>query len=133
MNRILSPVVLVILFLLPTHAQRSMSGSSALNGTGSLGVGGGYGGSIGGSVSFNTLPPVPPARFSVVEVSGANGQFTPTTWTQFQQGVELGRAQLRVEAKPLGELAAHYRHQEKPKAKLEIVQDARGRAILQRH
>src|SRR5262252_6736972 len=104
MNRILSPVVLVILFLLPTHAQRSMSGSSALNGTGSLGVGGGYGGSIGGSVSFNTLPPV---RFSVVEVSGANGQFTPTTWTQFQQGVELGRAQLRVEAKPLGEIAAH--------------------------
>ena len=73
---------------------------------------------MGGSVSFSTLPAVPPARFNVVEVSGANGQFTPSTWTQFQQALDLGRAQLTVESKPLGEIAAQYRHQEKPKAQV---------------
>lgn len=86
---------------------------------------------MGGAVSFSTLPAVPPAHFNVVEVSGASGQFTPTTWTQFQQALDLGRAQLTVESKPLGDIAARYRHQDKAKAKFEIVQDANGRAIIE--
>ena len=86
---------------------------------------------MGGAVSFSTLPAVPPANFNVVEVSGASGQFTPTTWTQFQQALDLGRAQLTVKSKPLGDIAARYRHQDKAKAKFEIVQDANGRAIIE--
>lgn len=86
---------------------------------------------MGGSVSFSTLPAVPPAHFNVIEVSGATGQFTPSTWAQFQQALDLGRAQLTVESKPLGEIAARYRKQDKPKAKLEIVQDAYGRPIIE--
>jgi hypothetical protein len=111
-----------------------MAGALGPNGTGSIqgGSGGAGGGGGGGTVSFHTLPEVPPAQFDAIRVSGTKDDFVPSSWTQFETGLAEGRAQLAKEQKPLGEIAEEYREIERPKAKLTIVQDADGRAIIQR-
>jgi hypothetical protein len=135
MKKALSLAVLGILFSIPAYAQHSMSTTLGPNGVGYIqggNAGTGSAGSAGGSVPFHTLPDYPAAQFQVTEISGVGSGFIPSTWTQFQQGIEMGRAQLSVEQKPLGEIAADYRRIEKPKAKVAIVQDASGKAIIQR-
>jgi hypothetical protein len=141
MNKLLSLAILGVLFSVPAYAQRGMSAGLGPNGVGyapggmagSGGGAGGYGGgSSGGSVTFHTLPEEPPAHFNVLEVSGTNEGFVPSSWTQFEQGLAKGRALLATRQKTLGEIAAENRHAEKPKAKFEIVQDATRKAVIQR-
>jgi len=60
-------------------------------------------------------------------------QFVPSSWTEFEKGLARGQADLAAERKPLGEIAAEYRQVEKPKAKFTIVQDASGKAVIQRN
>jgi hypothetical protein len=138
MNKILAVAILGVIFTVPAHAQRSMAGSLGPSGAGYIqggtagsgGPGGGGGG--GGTVSFHTLPAVPPTQFDAIRVSGSNDDFVPSSWTDFEKGLAIGRAQLSVEQKTLGEIAEENREIEKPKAKLTIVQDGDGRAIIQR-
>jgi hypothetical protein len=138
MNKIVSLAIVVVFFAIPAHAQRSLAGAPGPNGAGS-GVGGGSAsggaaGSIGGggTVSFHTLPPIPSAKFQIIDVSGVSSEFVPSSWTQFENGLAQGKAQLALERKTLGEVAAENRLVEKPKAKLAIIQDAFGNAIIQR-
>ena len=137
MNKILGLAILAILAAGPAHAQRSFSGTSVINGTG-LGIGNGGGGGAGssvgggGAVTFRTLPPTPPTAFQVTSVSGVGSEFVPSSWTQFEKGLAEGKAQLALERKTLGEVAAEYRRTEKPKAKLAFVQDAYGNAVIER-
>jgi len=141
MKKLLSLAIFCVIFSVPAHAQRSMAGTLGPNGAsyipggiaGSGGGGGygGYGGTAGGSVSFHTLAAIPPAQLNTVDVSGEQG-FIPSSWTDFEKGLARGRAELNAEHKTLGEIAAENRKLEKPKAKLEIVQDASGRAIIRR-
>jgi hypothetical protein len=138
MNKILGVAILGMIFTVPAHAQRSMANASGPSGNGSIsggtaGSGGpGGGGGSPGSVSFRTLPEVPPAQFDAIRVSGSKDEFVPSSWTQFESGLAEGRAQLARQQKSLGEIADENRETEKPKAKLIIVQDADGRAIIQR-
>lgn len=142
MKKLLSLAIFCVVFSVPAHAQRSMAGTLGPNGAGYVpggiagsGAGGGYGGyggAGGGTVSFHTLPEIPPAQFNTVDVSGEKEQFIPSSWTDFQRGLARGEAELNAEHKTLGEIAAENRKLEKPKAKLEIVQDASGKAIIQR-
>lgn len=141
MKKLLSLAILGVIFSVPAHAQRSMAGTLGPNGAGYIQGGtagsggggyGGYGGGGGGIVSFHTLPEIPPTQFNTVDVSGANGEFVPSSWTEFKRGLARGNAELNAEHKTLGEIAAENRKIEKPKAKFEIVQDASGKAIIQR-
>jgi hypothetical protein len=142
MKKLLSLVFLGVIFSVPAHAQRSMAGTLGPNGAGYIpggvggsGSGGGYGGNGGaggGTVSFHTLPAIPAAQFNAIDVSGEKAEFIPSSWTDFERGLARGRAELSAEKKTLGEIAAENRKIEKPKAKLEIVQDANGNAIIQR-
>ena len=138
MKKLLSLAFLGFIFSVPAHAQRSMAGSLGPNGAGYIPAGGAtgsFGGGIagGGTVSFHTLPTAPPAQFTVVDVSGVKEQFVPSSWTEFEKGLARGQADLAAERKPLGEIAAEYRQVEKPKAKFTIVQDASGKAVIQRN
>ncbi len=137
MNKILSLAIVGAFLAIPAHAQRSMASALGPNGPGyGLGGGsssGGAGSSVGGgSVSFHTLPPVPSPNFQIMDVSGVSSEFVPSSWTQFENGLAQGRAQLALERRTLGEVAAEYRRVQKPKAKLAIIQDAFGNAIVQR-
>lgn len=135
MNKFFGLAIFTLLLSAPASAQHSMAAAVGPNGAGSI-VGGGSGssgGSVGnGSVSFRTLPPVAPTQFQMVDVSGGANEFVPSSWTQFENGLATGRAQLEARRETLGEVADRYRHADKPKAKLVIIQDAVGNAILER-
>lgn len=138
MKKLLSIAFLGVIFSVPAHAQRSMAGALGPNGAGYVPTGGStgsFGGGIagGGTVSFHTLPPAPAAQLNTVDVSGNQTDFVPSSWTEFERGLAKGRADLAAERKPLGEIAAEYRQVEKPKAKFTIVQDASGKAVIQRN
>jgi len=139
MKKLLSLAILGVVFSVPAHAQHSMAGTLGPNGTGYIPGGiagsgnsgyGGYGGA--GTVSFHTLPAVPPTQFKTVDVSGDSAEFIPSSWTEFERGLAKGTAELNAEHKTLGQIAAENRQVEKPHAKLAIVQDANGAAIIQR-
>lgn len=137
MNKILSLAILGLLISLPANAQRSMAAAMGPNGAGPLAGGSGGSGAGapvggGGSVAFHTLAPIPPAQFQIVDVSGGSNEFVPSSWTQFENGLAVGRAQLDARRKTLGEVADEYRHAERPKAKFSIIQDAVGNAIIER-
>lgn len=142
MKKLLSLAIFCVIFSVPAHAQRSMAGTLGPNGAGYIpgGIGGsgsgggygGYGGAGGGTVSFHTLPEIPPTQFNAIDVSGEKAEFIPSSWTDFERGLARGRAELSAERKTLGQIAAENRHVEKAHAKLAIVQDANGNAIIQR-
>lgn len=138
MKKILGIAILGVIFAVPAHAQRSMSAVAGPNGPGYIeggtaGSGGlGGGGGTGGKSSFHTLPQNGPRQFDAIGVSGTEGEFVPSSWTQFEKGVAEGRALLATQRKTLGEIAVENQLVERPKAKLTIIQDADGRAIIQR-
>jgi hypothetical protein len=117
MKRILGVAVLILWFAVPAHAQ-SIGGS--IGGGGSL-----------GQVSFHTLPTVPRAHFKVGAVRGG-ADFEPSSFAPYEQALAQGRAALTAEAKTLAEIARENATVPKPKARLAIVQDDQGRAILAR-
>jgi hypothetical protein len=136
MNKILGFAAFGLLISMPAHAQRSMSGTLGPNG-GSIvgGTTGGIGGpasSGGGTVIFHTLTAVPSTQFLLIDVSGLDGQFVPSSWIQFEKGLAEGHAVLAAQRKSLAEVAAENRLTERPKAKLIITQDARGNAVILR-
>jgi hypothetical protein len=137
MKKILGIAILGVIFAVPAHAQHSMAAVAGPNGPGYIeggtaGSGGTGGGGAGGKSSFHTLPQTAPKQFDTIGVSGTESEFVPSSWTQFEQGLAEGRALLATQRKTLGEIADENRLVEKPKAKLTIIQDANGRAIIQR-
>ena len=133
MKKLLGFAILGLSFSVPTHAQRAMSGSAG--GPTSNGSGG-FGGSPiagGGTINFHTLPSVPRAQFQMVDVSGGDVSFFPSSFVQFEKGIAEGEAALAARQKSLGEAALENRSTEKPRAKLTITQDSFGNAIIERH
>ncbi|HXJ16853.1 MAG TPA: hypothetical protein VNM68_06610 [Candidatus Polarisedimenticolia bacterium] len=116
MKRILGVAVLILWFAVPAHAQYF--------GT-SLG-----GGSLG-HVSFHTLPSVPPAQFEVRAVSGG-ADFVPSSYVPYEQALAEGRAALAARTKTLAEITRENSVVPRVKARLILVQDDHGRAILAR-
>jgi hypothetical protein len=134
MKKILGLAIVGLLFSVPAHGQRSLAGtlgSAASSGVGFSGGGGVGGGSAGGS-TFHTLPAVPPTEFLTVDVSGSSADFAPSSWVEFKNGLQVGTAQLTAGQKSLGDVAAQYRRVERRKAKLAIVEDAFGNAVIER-
>jgi hypothetical protein len=118
MKYLLSFAALLLVSTMPAHAQRASNS------------GGGSGGSIGGGTS--RLPTYAPASFQAVYVTGAdNYNFSPSTFRAYDQAVEEGRAALAERAKTLVDIAKENRATERTKAKLTIVQDASGNAVIE--
>ena len=133
-KKILGFAMLGLALSVPAHAQRSMSAALGPSGGGAVGGasggGGSAGGATGGTVAFHALPAVASTQFQMISVSGTAG-FVPSSWTQFEAGLAEGRAQMAAPRKSLGEVAAEYRHLEKPKARLAFVQDRFGKALIE--
>jgi hypothetical protein len=85
-----------------------------------------------GTVSFRSLPAVPPATFNSTAISGSQGEFTPSTFTLFKDGMAEGQALLDAKPKTLGEIAAEYRETPRPKAKVVLTQDAYGYPVIEK-
>jgi hypothetical protein len=136
MNKILGLAIMGLFISIPANAQRSMVGApgpSASNGIGSTAVGqGGSGGGGGGTVAFHTLSAVAPTQFLMIDVSGVSGEFIPSSWIQFDKGLAEAQAQLAAQGKSLAEVAAEYRRTERARAKLTIIQDSVGNAVILR-
>jgi hypothetical protein len=130
MKKLLGFAILGLTLSLPIHAQRAMGGSggpaSSAGGASGSGIGG------GGTVSFHTLPDVPRAQFQIVDVSGGDASFFPSSFMQFEKGIAEGEAALAFRRKSLGEVARENRAAEKPKAHLTITQDSFGNAYIER-
>lgn len=116
MKRILGIAVLILWFAVPAHAQ-SFSGSVV----GGVGI---------GKVNFPTVPNYPPAHFEVRAVSGTAADFVPSSFASYEQALAEGRAALAVRAKTLGEIARENSSTPRVKARLVLVQDDHGNAVL---
>jgi hypothetical protein len=132
MNKLIGVAILGLALSIPAHAQRSMAGPAGPTGNGG-GAGSPVGGSTGGAAAaFRTLPTVPRAQFLAVDVSGGDISFFPSSFMQFDKGIAEGEAILAARQKTLAEVATENRHAEKPKAKLNITQDAFGNVVMER-
>jgi hypothetical protein len=117
MKRILVIAVLILWFAVPAHAQ-SFSGSVV----GGVGI---------GKVNFPIVPNYPPAHFEVRAVSGG-ADFVPSSFASYEQALAEGRAALAVRAKTLGEIARENSSTPRARARLVLVQDDHGNAVLAR-
>jgi len=136
MKKLLGFAILGLSLCGPAHAQRVMSGSAGItgNGTGAMSGGGVGGGAVGGAgtVAFRTLPSYPRAQLGMLDVSGGDPSFLPSSFVQFEQGIAEGEAALAVRHKTLGDVASENRSAKKPKAQLMLTQDRFGNAVIER-
>lgn len=135
MKKILGLAVVGLLFSIPAHGQHSLTGTlgpTASTGTSASAGGGAGGGGAAGGSNFHTLPAVPPTEFLTVDVSGSTTDFAPSSWVEFKNGLQVGTAELQAGQKSLGDVAAENRRVERRKAKLAIVEDAFGNAVIER-
>jgi hypothetical protein len=132
MNKFIGFAILGLALSVPAHAQRSMAGPAGPTGNGG-GAGSPVGGSTGGAAAgFRTLPTVPRTQFQAIDVSGGDISFFPSSFMQFDKGIAEGESILAARQKTLAEVASEYRNAEKPKAKLNITQDAFGNIVVER-
>ena len=136
MKKLLGFAILGLSLCGPAHAQRVMSGSAGItsSGIGATGGGGAAGGAVGGAgtVTFRTLPSYPRAQLEMLNVSGGDPSFLPSSFVQFEQGIAEGEAALAVRRKTLGDVASENRSAKKPKAQLMLTQDHAGNAVIER-
>lgn len=135
MKRFLSLTILAAGLAIPAHAQ-TPHGVSAGGGANPLtfsgGGGGGYGGGGvgGGSSSGSRLPSCPRAQFSVSAVSGTQQDYVPSTFVSYDKALAEGRDVLAAPPKTVAEVAHEQAIGRAEKAKLALVQDSRGNAII---
>ncbi len=129
MKKLIGFVILGLAFSIPAHAQRSMAGTAGPTSNGG-GAGSPVGGSTGGAAAgFHTLPTVPRTQFQAIDVSGGDVSFFPSSFMLFDKGIAEGESILASRQKTLAEVATENRHADKPKAKLNITQDAFGNVV----
>ncbi len=130
MKKLIGFAIVGLVVSVPAHGQRAMTGGGAAP-TSAGGIGGG---SIGGgaAITFHTLPSVPSAQFQIVDVSGGDVSFFPSSFVNFEQGMAEGEAALALKRKTLAEVAQENRTTERPKAKVTITQDSAGNAVMVR-
>jgi hypothetical protein len=131
MKRLLGLAVLTVGLAVPAHAQapRAMAVGMTPSPTTSGGGGGGFGG--GSSCGGGKLTSYPVARFNVTSVSGSQQDYIPSTFVSYDEAVAAGRAILNAPPKSLDEVARETSTNRRETAKLALVQDANGNAIIQ--
>lgn len=135
MKRFLGLAVLILGFSVPAHAQAprtmGMTGGSGPGGAMNTSGGGGAGSAIG-SVSFQTLPSIPPSRLPSTAVSGSNATFEPSTFLPYDQAVAAGQAVLDARHRSVAQAAAENAQARKLKAKASIIESAAGTPVITR-
>ena len=111
-----------------------MAGGAGPTSNNNGGGGGSGAGPVGGGgfTAFHTLPVYPRTQFQIVEISGGDSSFFPSSYLPFAEGIAGGEALLSMKHKTLGEVAKDYRQADKPKAKVMLTQDQSGNAVIER-
>lgn len=136
MKRFLGLAILAAGLAVPAHGQMSHSvsgGSAASSATSNSGGGGSYGGAgFGGGLSGGgtRLASYPVAHFGVASVSGSQQDYVPSTFVAYDKALAEGRDILANPPKSVVEAAQAQASTHTEKAKLALVQDDYGNAIV---
>jgi hypothetical protein len=133
-KRFLGLAILGMGLAVPAHAQVShgfAAGGAAsplnLNNAG----GGGFGSGLGGnSMGRGKLTDYPKARFGVASVSGTQHDYVPSTFVSYDKALAEGRAVLATPPQSPAEAARQQVTAHTEKAKLALVQDDYGNAVI---
>lgn len=128
-KRFLGLAILAAGLAVPAHAQVSR-GFAAGNPTSSpsFSGGGGFGG--GYSAGGIKLPSYPVACLGVTSVSGSQQDYVPSTFVAYDKALAEGRAILSAPPKSVAEAAREQGSSRTEKAKLALVQDDYGNAVI---
>lgn len=129
MKRLIALAVLAVGVAVPTHAQTihaaAGGGSSSVPAAGGGVGGGGFSGGFGGVAVHN-----PSAHFSVTSVSGSPQEFVPSTFVSYDKAVAEGQNVLDTPEPTVAEAARKQGDTHAEKAKLALVQNYYGKAII---
>jgi len=133
MKRLVGLAVLAVgLATVPTHAQAvhaaAGGGASAPTaGGGGLSGGGGFSGGFGGG---NRLVSYPLALFSVTSVSGSQQEYVPSIFVSYDNAIATGQRLLDTSPLTVAEAARQQANTRPDKAKVALVQDHNGKAVI---
>jgi len=102
------------------------------NGGGSGGSGGSAGGAGSGGASFSPLPSYPRTNFAATAISGTETDFVPSTFLPYESAVAAGQAALTAQHASVVQAASANSSAPKAKAKLTLIEDATGKAVIAR-
>lgn len=106
---------LVILFSLPLRAQGQTHGTMG-GGSPNAGYSGGGGAGAGGFSGATSMFHTPATHFEFGYAHGAESDFNPSSFMEYDEAVKLGRSIVEAKPKSLGEIAAEYRAKKKQPA-----------------
>jgi len=129
MKRFIALGVFAVGLSLPTYAQtvRTAAGGAAnpLAFSGGGGWGGG-GGSNGGSRPVSR----PPTQFNTTSVSGAGNDYVPSVFVSYERAIAKGQDALYTPPPTVAEAARQLSNSHPEKARLALVQDIHGKAMV---
>jgi len=129
MKRLMALGVFAVGLVLPTHAQTTHIASGgaanplASNGAGGWGGGGGY---SGGS----RLMSYPRTQFNTTGVSGSQNEYVPSVFVPYDRAIAKGQNALDTPPPTVAEAARQQNNTHPEKAKLALVQDIYGKAMV---
>lgn len=120
--------VMVLSFAVPAAAQTHAAGGGSGTGFGTTSGGGAGGAAVPGGVGH--LPHYAPTRFQVTNVTGTP-DYIPSTFIPYNNAVTEGNVTLASVPETVGQAAQLNRETPKVKAKLALVQDRHGNAVIE--
>jgi len=133
MKRLIGFAVLAAGLAVPTHAQTvhaAAGGAASLPASNGGGWGIGGGGLGGGSSVGNKPVNYPPTLFSVTSVSGSQQEYVPSVFVSYDRAVAAGQDALDTPSLTVAEAARRKANAPPDKAKVTLVQDDYGRAVI---
>ncbi|HXX70763.1 MAG TPA: hypothetical protein VEI55_00610 [Candidatus Acidoferrum sp.] len=129
MKRLMALGVLTVGLTLPTHAQTA---HTAAGGAANLPTSNGSGGWGGGGGSTAGSRPVshPRAQFNTTSVSGSQNEYVPSVFVSYDRAIATGQNALDTPPPTVAEAARQQSNTHPEKAKLALVQDIHGRAMV---
>jgi hypothetical protein len=131
MKHMIALAVLTVGLAIPSHAQTvhaAAGGSASLPAT--SGGGWGSGGMGGGSSAGNKLMSYPPTLFNVTSVSGSQQDYVPSMFVSYDRAIAAGQKALDTPPRTVAEAAREHANTRPEKAKLALVQNDHGKAVI---
>jgi hypothetical protein len=133
MKRLFGLAIMILGLTLSASAQsggRMLGGAPGPTNGGASGGGGSIGGGGLSGVGFSTLPSHPRASFASIAISGTDAEFVPSTFLPFENAVAAGQAVLDAQHASVAQAAEVNSRAPKAKAKLALIEDATGNAVI---
>jgi len=128
MKRFIGFAILVMGVAVPAHTQTHAVASSA----GAQTAAGGGGGLGGGSASPSRLTNSAPRHFDMTSASGSEQSYVPSIFLSYDEAITAAENVLKVPAPTVAVVARQRAGARTEKARVALLQDERGRAIIVR-